>query len=308
VTAPAASGPRLPCSVASAGAQESLTATASRIEHWLLVEYAGYWPHDPLDAAVFVGSVREHLRSQLAALRDSRLVLVRAPSFRREGGVRLVYGATRERGTRFHSLVLDSHGDLLSLDVAAALRGDTTSPGEPLTHPLMLVCTHGKRDACCARFGRELCSELHRNADPEWVWQASHVGGDRFAGNVVCLPEGLYFGRLDAEGAAEMHGDYRAGRIALAGYRGRSCYPFPVQAAERRVREESGLLGFHDLRLESRERVGDGRWTVDFAAEVAGVTYRVEVELELGPEAFLTCKSETPRRPRLYVARSCERL
>ena len=26
-----------------------------------------------------------------------------------------------------------------------------------------------------------------------------HVGGDRFAGNLVCLPEGLYFGRVGPE-------------------------------------------------------------------------------------------------------------
>ena len=29
------------------------------------------------------------------------------------------------------------------------------------------------------------------------MWQSSHIGGDRFAGNVVFLPEGLYYGRVE---------------------------------------------------------------------------------------------------------------
>ena len=81
---------RPPCSAASVAAGETPAATASRVEHWLLVEYAGYWPHDPLDAIVFAGSLREHLAAQLASLRNSRLFLVRRPSFRRAGGVRVV--------------------------------------------------------------------------------------------------------------------------------------------------------------------------------------------------------------------------
>jgi hypothetical protein len=307
VTTGAEAAARPACSAVSLAAGEPLVATASRIEHWLLVEYAGYWPYDPLDAVVFAGGLRAHLAEQLAELPGSRLFLVRRPSFRRDGRVRVVYGRTSERGARFSLLELESHAELADLDVVAALSGDGPGPGEPLPHPLLLVCTHGKRDPCCARLGRELCSQLHRLADSDWVWQSSHVGGDRFAGNVVCLPEGLYFGRLDGGAVAEMLSEYEAGRIALESYRGRSCYGFPVQAAERRVREETGLTGFHDLAFAGRERLHDGRWAVDFAAELAGDRYRVEVALELGEPDYLTCKATEPRRARRWVARSSER-
>jgi hypothetical protein len=312
VSAAGAAAPetRPPCSALSLAAEEPVAATASRIEHWLLVEYAGYWPYDPLDAAVFAGGLREHLAGQLERLPRSRLFLVRRPSFRRDGRVRVVYGRTPEHGARFSLLELDSHAELAGLDLVAALAdgGEAQAPGEPLAHPLVLVCTHGKRDACCARLGRDLCTQLHRRAEDDWIWQSSHVGGDRFAGNVVCLPEGLYFGRLDGDAVGTMLAEYEDGRIALDCYRGRSCHPFPVQAAELRVREETGMTGFHDLRFVSRERLGDGRWGVDFAAEVAGDVYRVEVALELGAEAYLTCKAAGPKRPRRYVARACERL
>jgi len=299
---------RPPCSALSVAAGEPVAATASRVEHWLLVEYAGYWPHDPLDAIVFAGSLREHLAAQLASLRNSRLFLVRRPSFRRAGGVRVVYGTTRERGSWFRQLELDAHHDLLGLDLAAALRGEAPAPGERLPHPLLLVCTHGKRDACCARLGRELCTVLHRVAPDAWVWQSSHVGGDRFAGNVVCLPEGLYYGRLDAAAADAMLAAYAAGRIAPEGYRGRSCHSFAAQAAELRVRHEAGLWGFHDVPVVRSRRLAQDRWTVDVLAEIPGDVYRVDVAAELGDERRLTCKALTPRQPRRFVARACERL
>src|SRR5918994_7546738 len=71
------------CAEVSAAADEPVGATASRIEHWLLVEYSGYWPYDPLEATVFASSLRAHLAQQLARLPQSRLFLVRQPGHAR---------------------------------------------------------------------------------------------------------------------------------------------------------------------------------------------------------------------------------
>jgi hypothetical protein len=292
------------CAEVSAAAGESLSATASRVEHWILVEYSGYWPYDPLDATVFAGGLRAHLEAQLARLPLSRLLLVRRPGRARREHVRLVYGSTPERGGGFRGLTLDLHPDLLRLDVAGALLGESNPLGEPREHPLLLVCTHGKRDRCCARYGQALCAAFHERAPDGWVWQASHVGGDRFAGNLVCLPEGLYFGRVGRTEAEDVLGRYLEGAIGLDRYRGRSCYPFPVQAAERAVRERAALTGFHDLRLESAERVDADVRRVRFVAELSGDVHEVEVESTLGPPEYLTCRSPEARRPRRWVVRS----
>ena len=284
-------------------AEEPVAATASRIEHWLLVEYGGYWPYDPLDAAVFAGSLRDRLAAQLGALRNSRLLLTKRSGGERDDRVEVVYGSTPERGRRFFRLELDHHGELRGLDFAGALLGRSEPPGEPVDHPLLLVCTHGTRDRCCARFGQPLCRALNRHAPEGWVRQVSHVGGDRFAGNVVCLPEGLYFGRVRPADVPGLLGDYLEGRIDVDRYRGRSCYPFPVQAAEIEIRRRTGLVGFHDLRLAGRTREGDV-WRIRFLAEVGGDEHMVEVEArEWGPEAFLTCRASVAKRPRRFLAR-----
>jgi hypothetical protein len=291
-------GTRPLCADDSLARDEPLAATASRVEHWLLVEYGGYWPHEPLDAAVFAGRLRDHLASQLARLPRSRLLLIKRPGRARRERVSVVYGVTRERERRLFSLELDGHPDLLDLDVAAALLGERDHPGVLLDHPLLVVCTHGIRDRCCARYGQALCRALQA-AEPAWAWQSTHVGGDRFAGNLVALPEGLYFGRVTTDALPRLVREYVAGRVALDWYRGVSCYPMRVQAAEIAVRRATGLTGLYDLRFAGRE---DGR--VRLRAEVAGDVHEVDVvEERAGDEAFLTCKADRPRRARHFVAR-----
>jgi hypothetical protein len=289
--------PRPFCAETAREVGEPLAATASRIEHWLLIEHTSYWPYEPLDAAVFAGPLREHLSAQLDALPRARLLLVKQPGRRREGGLQVFHGRTTEAGGRFHRIEVDSHADLLDLDLARPA-------GEPLEHPLLLVCTHGIRDRCCARFGQALLRELLREADPDWLWQATHVGGDRFAGNLVILPEGIYYGRVDRDDVAPILASHRAGRIELLRYRGRSCYPFAVQAAEGHVRRLTGLTGIADLTLLSTRRDARERFTVELLAEPAATVHEVEVGVELGEPVLLTCKADEPQRPRHYVVRA----
>ena len=97
--------------------------------------------------------------------------------------------------------------------------------------------------------------------DDEWVWQSSHIGGDRFAGNLVALPDGVYYGRVDAGEALPVVEAALDGRVHLPHYRGRSCHAFPAQAAERAVREETGLLGVRDMSVRSIAKTAEG-WLV----------------------------------------------
>lgn len=296
MTAPAS---RPFCSEAAREAAEPLTATASRVDHWLLVEYAGHWPYEPLDAAVFAGALREHLAAQLAALPRSRLLLIKHPTRRAHGGIQVIHGTTTEAGGELRGFEVEQYEDLLEMEL-------TARPGRALDHPLLLVCTHGIRDRCCARYGQSLFREVAHHADRDWVWQASHVGGDRFAGNLVLLPEGLYFGRVgdDEDDVVRILEEYRAGRIELSRYRGRSCHSFAVQAAEGHVRRTTGLTAIGDLRLHGARRDARDRFTVELLALPAGIVHEVEVAVELGEPALLTCKSKQPQRPRHHVVRA----
>ena len=289
------------CAEVSAEYAEPLAATASRVDHWVLLEYRGVWSPDALAESALQQAVKDHLGRQLEAVPRSRLLFIRRPDRRRRSGLLCFFGSSRERSPSFFRAELDDHEQLLTVDLAAALR-DGNGVGEPLEHPLLVVCMHGKRDRCCARYGRPLFDALSAQAEDEWLWQSTHVGGDRFAGNVVCFPHGVYYGRVAPGDAWPLLDEHLAGRIYLDRFRGRCCYPFPVQAAEHSVRVDTGLTGLEDLELAGLERVRTGRWRIRFRARATGAVHVREVAEEQGELTYLTCSAETLRHPRRFVA------
>ena len=77
-----ASSPRPFCADTSREAGEPLGATASRVDHWLLVEYPGRWARDAVAGSLIPPEAKEHLRDALAALPHGRLLLIRRPDRR----------------------------------------------------------------------------------------------------------------------------------------------------------------------------------------------------------------------------------
>jgi hypothetical protein len=288
------------CADVSGQASEPLAATASRVDRWLLVEYRGLWDRDVLGGSLLSAPLKEHLRDQLARLGHARLLFVKRPERRTHARRMLYLGSSRPGEERLYALEFERHDDLLAYDFASALL-DGGMPGVPVEHPIFIVCTHGKRDRCCAKYGRPLYDGLKGKVDPAWVWQSTHVGGDRFAGNVVILPEGLYFGRLDDADLDPLLDAYFDRRVYLDAYRGRSVYTFAVQAAETALREAEGLTGIGEVGLERVERRGDG-WRVTLRAPAGPRELDVEAELADDP-VYLTCGSVTPQRPRRFTAR-----
>ena len=276
------------CSEVSYDNDEPLGATASRIDHWILVEYRGLWGRDTLGATGLGAPLKAHLEEQVRARPSSRLLFVRRPD-RRACPTLVAFAVdSREDHARIERIDFEHHDDLLRVDFGEPR-------GRRLDHPVFVVCTHGKHDRCCARYGRPLFDALEGELDDEWLWQSTHVGGDRFAGNLVCLPEGVYYGRVDRETASAVLDEHLAGRIHLPAYRGRSTYSMAVQAADRAIREQHGLTRIAALRLRAVEETGTARWRVTLSE------YQAEVHVEEGDLTFLTCGSETLRRPRRFV-------
>jgi hypothetical protein len=282
------------CADLSRANDEPLAATASRIDRWLLIEYRGLWTRDAVAGSGLSDQVKAHLRKQVRAEPHGRLLFVRRPDRRRQGGLVAYAADSREGRESLRRFELAEHEDLRRLDLF------DPGAGASVEHPLFVVCTHGKHDPCCARYGRPLYEALRDELDPHWAWQTTHVGGDRFAGNLVCLPEGLYYGRADRADALAILDEHLAGRVMLERYRGRSCHDFAVQAAEREIRLATGLTSIHDLTLRSADPAGS-RWKVVFSA--GAEEHEVEVEQELGDYTYLTCSAPTVGRPRRFVAR-----
>jgi hypothetical protein len=289
------------CAAVSSANAEPLAATASRIDNWIVLEYRGLWDRDVLGGSFLSDELKGHLREQLRLLGPSRLLFVKKPERRSHVRRQAWFGTSRPGAERFFHLEVDHLNDLQGFDFAGSLGGERV-PGVPLAHPLLVVCTHGKRDRCCAKNGRPVYDALRRELTPEWVWQSTHVGGDRFAGNVVVLPQALYYGRVEQEDAPGLLEAHAAGRVDLGHYRGRAAYTFQVQAAEHAIREAEGLLGIDDLAFVRCDRRAENAWRVRFRG-LDGVVREVDVVAEeSGEPVYLTCGAAQPSRPRHFAA------
>jgi hypothetical protein len=121
---------------------------------------------------------------------------------------------------------------------------------------------------------------------PDDVWECSHLGGDRFAGNVVVLPHGLGYGWVTTGAAAGLVDDLDAGRLTLDLLRGRATLPMAAQFAEIEVRRALGETRDDAVRCLGVSRDGD-RTTARF--ETADGVHEVTTRTTAGPSARLTC-------------------
>jgi len=296
VTGAVAEGLAFRCSALSRALGESPAATASTVRSWFLLEQPGPWGPDIPGQSRLPHQVARSLRA--AAQLGIRIVLIRRHG-RSDPATRHCYLSwTSPRGHWLEHAVLDSPWDVLGADLEMLARGDPPGLGTVDEGPLFLVCTNGRRDPCCAEQGRPLARALDREFGDR-AWECSHIGGDRFAGNLVCLPHGLYFGRLDPASGPRVARAYAAGRIDLEHYRGRAAYDFPVQAAEHFLRQALGLTGIDDVALSGRERRPDGVVVARFAGP-SGSLHAVAVELVPVEPRRLTCHAHDLGRPRSF--------
>lgn len=238
-----------------------MAGTADRVDVWLMLEYRGVWrpkvatDHD-LDA-----STRAWLDTLQAEYRTkgltSRLQMIKQRS---SGELRL----------------FTIHGDVTTVRAApdyASLIMASDHASESVNY---FVCTHGQRDLCCAEFGMPVYRALRERVQDR-VWQTSHLGGHRFAANVLVAPNATLYGRVTPQDVDVLLAATEKGLLHRPLARGRTCYAPEVQAAE--------ILSGLDSSPESVERVGEQQWRVRF------VTGTIDVEAR-GIISMASCGDE----------------
>ncbi|WP_195908262.1 sucrase ferredoxin [Nostocoides sp. HKS02] len=186
--------------------------------------------------------------SEACAARGGRLTLLRRPGRHADEhhpGGHAAYLAWAGVDPWLLEVRLDDPATLLEVDLDALARGDRAAvtaslPGLAPAAPVLLVCTNGRRDVCCAVRGRPVALDAAALV-PGRVWEASHTGGHRFAPTGVLLPHGATFARLAAPLCAEIlaaaeTGTLPAGVSGPRHDRGRSTLEPGAQAAEAHVR------------------------------------------------------------------------
>lgn len=251
------------CSLLALAREEPLAGTAPVARRWVCVEQRGAWPSD----------LTTHPEPALAALATTpgwRLLLIRRPGRRGEAGapLRVYLADTTPGASRVTTFTVDGPEELADLELPG--------PDEPLKgtrerDPLLLVCTHGRRDRCCAVDGRALATAVADAGEPH-VWECSHLGGHRFAPTALVLPTGYAYGRLDPDTAVAARKAAFPGEVDITLCRGRSTWSAGGQVAELAVRAATGLRDADALQVVDTAggavvSARDGRrWAVEVAA------------------------------------------
>lgn len=294
------------CSTLSREHDEPLTATASRVERWLLVEHHGAWGPQSVPMARIPHQLARAL-AVAANTAQARLVLIRRPHARGSDrptaadGRWVFLADSRPGAERLLARHVDTD-DALTRLLPTGLPFGGDDPGwQQQPDRLWLVCTHGRHDRCCAVRGRPVAQALRRR-HPQTTWECTHIGGDRFAANVVVLPEGLFLGKVEADEVVALADDLDAGRLPPGRLRGRSSLSLPAQAAQHFAREATDRWGSQDLLPWEQTGAGAHAWWVGLRGP-GGPDVEVVVAYDStgdGDPRLLTCGAGEVKQPPLF--------
>lgn len=200
-----------------------MRGTAPRVDLWLLLEYSQMWSRDPIDTNSLPTEVQRWLHHTVDSLKRKGQY-PRVQMIRKSRTLRSAYSIYTARSGVLQHHSMQSYEELLDLDLDQNF-------GEKVEENIYFICTHGTRDRCCAKHGHRTWTVLNELSNGR-AWQCSHLGGHRFAPNVLVLPQGRLFGRVHAEEAEKFYRLVEDDEIVTDYLRGRSeC------SAEDQVRE-----------------------------------------------------------------------
>lgn len=141
----------------------------------------------------------------------------------------------------------------------------TAWEGSAVPDSVVLCCTHGKKDRCCAKFGNASYKALTAAADMRQeaieIWQSTHLGGCRLATSILVFPQARKYGRVDAHLADAFLDAEVQDRPFLPCYRGDRLLTSAQQVAEVAIRTQLAQQNVwpEALELESETDLEGGR-------------------------------------------------
>ncbi len=271
------------CSAASRYFKEQLAGTAANAGAFILIEHANPFPEKIIEAHFD----KDWLRNiqQLAKSLKGKVLLIRnKKSNFKDCKVSFVdckagrYFTIQTTVDKISSIKLSDH--IASVDT------------QWQTDPFFVICTNGKKDKCCAKFGFPVFKFFESfNADVN-VWECTHVGGDRFAANVIAMPFGIYYGHVAVEDVGHIMVRTLLRKIYKNKFRGASRRSFYEQAIECHLREH---LQNYDIDFEIHTHLlkheGD-HYEVDVTTSNNG-HYIMDLErVKMDYPHLLTCKAQ----------------
>ena len=254
---------RVYCSDLCLASGEPLLGTAGQVDVWLMLEYTPVWRAKATDDNDLSRPMAAWLERTVAGYAakglKARPQFIRRPEL--SAGERQGHAPRKqELDTTDVSLFVGADGELRQFrgDYTTIATLDLSNPVDALSRidePHYFVCTNGQRDLCCARYGLPVYARLRELAGGR-VWQTTHVGGHRFAPNVLALPQGALYGRVFADDVDAFFATVEEGTLAMAHLRGRTSLPPAAQVAETLIDGARALRDIDGDRVTFETAVG----------------------------------------------------
>lgn len=271
------------CSQNSAFRHEPLSATASNYHAYILIEYPAPFPARISDTKIDTAWLDQV--HDLAKERNAKVILIRNSKTNADH-LKIVFVDARRQAWCLYTFS-GHHYKYFSLKLF--IEAADTPWHQDI---FFLVCTNGKKDKCCAKFGLPVYQALEQIHQYP-VYEASHFGGDRFAGNAILMPYGIYYGRLHAAHGSKLVDSTKSGQILPEHYRGISTLNFVRQTAECWLRNHLKNADIDFPVAFHRQWVEDDFTLINVEAE--GRLFQIKLKKKISEENYLlTCKSSRP--------------
>lgn len=216
------------CSAASRYFKEQLNGTAANSAAFILIEYNNPFPQKIIEANID----KEWFKKiqQVAKTYKGKVLLVRNKTTN-ANSCKITFIDCNRYSYFTISTTTEAY---ISIDLASHISSPETVW---LNDPFFLVCTNGKKDKCCSKFGLPVFKFFESFNTDVPVWESSHVGGDRFAANVIAMPYGIYYGHVAVEDVGHILVRTLLKKIYKNNYRGLSRRSFFEQSIECYIRD-----------------------------------------------------------------------
>ncbi|MFB4203988.1 hypothetical protein KBTX_03118 [wastewater metagenome] len=300
---------RVFCAVQGRAAGDPIAGTGKHAHRNLLISWPiGKWTRSLRRASDMSEAVLDRVEAVFATGRRVNLIHRRQQSAERHRiylmPENLAVDVDRER--------LPDFLDALLGDAPLEPWGAVTAPS-----PLILCCTHSKKDKCCAKFGsaayRLLADAAAASGHAFEVWQSSHLGGCRLAATAMVFPSTRKYGRIGEADILPLFEAERCDRPYPPCYRGNSALTPLEQCAEVAALNWLARRDIH-ARVETAcadpETEGEGAATVRVRWRSARAQGQVAVTCVTGTVSrFDTCADIGPDGPTasaVWLARHIE--
>lgn len=286
--APGGEKPAFRCATSARGRGDPLAGSAAPARRWLLIEHPGPWNEQAMRSRPLDSAAGQSLAAAASGA-GARILLIRRPS-RARGDVEKVWAVVDHAQEATTWGRWGAPEDLL--EAKEGLAGHIEPRGEQ--GPLFLVCVHGRRDVCCAVRGRPVARVLAARW-PRQTWECSHLGGDRFAANVLVVPDGTTYGRLAEQDAVRVVEAHLRGAVDPSHLRGSSADPPAAQAAVVDALRRWGPAGALDIRPTRVRTTAPDEWLVELSGSASlPPAMTATVTRRRSPAELLTCRAAAP--------------